>query len=103
MTISADLLIGVGLLYLAAINGVTWPAFATDKAAARQGHRRVAESTLLLFALMGGTPAAYGARHSLRHKTRKRSFSAQLHTVAVLQIGVLIALGVKMLERCWLT
>lgn len=48
--VSADLLIGVGLLYLAAINGVTWLAFATDKAAAQQGHRRVAESTLLLFA-----------------------------------------------------
>ena len=76
MTVSADLLIGVGLLYLAAINGVTWLAFATDKAAARQGYSRVAESTLLLFALMGGTPAAYGARHSLRHKTRKQPFRA---------------------------
>ena len=97
MTVSADLLIGVALLYLAAINGVTWLAFATDKAAAQQGHRRVAESTLLLFALMGGTPAAYGARHSLRHKTRKQPFSGQLHTVAALQIGALIALSAKAL------
>lgn len=94
---SADLLIGLALLYLAAINGVTWLAFATDKAAAQQGTSRVAESTLLLFALMGGTPAAYGARHSLRHKTRKQPFSAQLHTVAVLQIGALIALSAKAL------
>lgn len=94
---SADLLIGVILLYLAAINGVTWLAFATDKAAAQQGHRRVAESTLLLFALMGGTPAAYGARHSLRHKTRKQPFSTQLHTVAALQIGALIAISAKAL------
>ena len=97
MTVSADLLIGVALLYLAAINGVTWLAFATDKAAAQQGHRRVAEATLLLFALMGGTPAAYGARHSLRHKTRKQPFSAQLHTVAALQISALIALSAKAL------
>ncbi len=95
--VSADLLIGVGLLYLAAINGVTWLAFATDKAAAQQGHRRVAESTLLLFALMGGTPAAYGARHSLRHKTRKQPFSGQLHTVVALQIGALIAFSAKAL------
>lgn len=92
---SADLLIGLGLLYLAAINGVTWLAFATDKAAAQQGHSRVAESTLLLFALMGGTPAAYGARHSLRHKTRKQPFSAWLHMIAALQIGVVIALWVE--------
>lgn len=97
MTVSADLLIGVGLLYLAAINGVTWLAFATDKAAAQQGHRRVAESTLLLFALIGGTPAAYGARHSLRHKTRKQPFSGQLHTVATLQICALIAVLAKAL------
>lgn len=95
---SADLLIGVALLYLAAINGVTWLAFATDKTAARQGYSRVAESTLLLFALMGGTPAAYGARHSLRHKTRKQPFSGQLHMIATLQIGVLIALSAKALR-----
>lgn len=94
---SADLLIGVALLYLAAINGVTWLAFATDKAAARQGHSRVAESTLLLFALMGGTPAAYGARHSLRHKTRKQQFGAQLHMIATLQVGVLFAVSAKAL------
>lgn len=97
MTLGADLLIGVALLYLAAINGVTWLAFATDKAAAQQRHRRVAESTLLLFALMGGTPAAYGARHSLRHKTRKQPFSAQLHTVAALQAGVMAAITAKAL------
>lgn len=97
MSVSADLLIGVGLLYLAAINGVTWLAFATDKAVAQQGHRRVAESTLLLFALMGGTPAACGARHSLRHKTRKQPFSVQLHTLAVLQISALIAVLAKAL------
>ncbi len=83
MTVSADLLIGVALLYLAAINGVTWLAFATDKAVAHQGHSRVAESTLLLFALMGGTPAAYGARHKLRHKTRKQPFSTRLHGIAL--------------------
>ena len=90
MTVSADLLIGVGLLYLAAINGVTWLAFATDKAAAQQGHRRVAESTLLLFALMGGTPAAYGARHSLRHKTWKQPFSTRLHGIALVQAAAVI-------------
>jgi uncharacterized membrane protein YsdA (DUF1294 family) len=95
--VRADLLIGVALLYLAAISGVTWLAFATDKAAAPQGHSRVAESTLLLLALMGGTPAAYGARHSLRHKTRKQPFSAQLHTIAALQAGALIALSAKVL------
>lgn len=94
---SPDLLIGIGLLYLAAINGVTWLAFATDKAAAQQGYRRVSERTLLMVALLGGTPAAYFARHSLRHKTRKQPFSAQLHTITAVQIGVMIAVSARLL------
>lgn len=93
--LGADLLIGVALLYLAAINGVTWLAFAADKTAARQGQRRIAESTLLSLALFGGTPAAYFARHSLRHKTRKQPFSAQLHMIAALQAGVMVLMGAK--------
>lgn len=95
MRLGADLLIGAALLYLAAINGVTWLAFAADKTAARQGQRRIAESTLLSFALFGGTPAAYFARRSLRHKTRKQPFSAQLHMIAALQAGVMILMGAK--------
>jgi uncharacterized membrane protein YsdA (DUF1294 family) len=93
--LGADLLIGAALLYLAAINGVTWLAFAADKTAARQGQRRISESTLLSFALFGGTPAAYFARRSLRHKTRKQPFSAQLHMIAVLQAGMMVLMGAK--------
>jgi uncharacterized membrane protein YsdA (DUF1294 family) len=94
--LSIDLLIGAALLYLAAINGATWLAFATDKAAARAGHDRVPEQTLLFMTLIGGTPAAYFARHSLRHKTRKQPFSARLHMIAVLQVGAVIAGGAKL-------
>ena len=93
--LGADLLIGVALLYLAAVNGVTWLAFAADKTAAQQGQRRIAESTLLSLALFGGTPAAYFARRSLRHKTRKQPFSAQLHMIAALQAGVMVLMAAK--------
>ena len=92
-----DLLAGIGSLYLAGINGVTWVAFADDKAAAQVGDRRVPERTLLLITLIGGTPAAYFARHSLRHKTRKQPFSAQLHAIATAQVAVLIAASARLL------
>jgi uncharacterized membrane protein YsdA (DUF1294 family) len=51
--------------------------------------RRIAESTLLTLALLGGTPGAYAGRALFRHKTRKQPFSRRLHTIAVVQ-GVLV-------------
>lgn len=50
---------------------------------------------------MGRTPAAYGARLSLRHKTRKQPFSMQLHTLALLQLSALIAVLAKALGLYW--
>lgn len=38
---------------------------------------------------MGGTPGAYAGRHLFRHKTRKVSFSDQLHAVAIFQVALL--------------
>ena len=40
---------------LIAINLVAFAAFGLDKAKARRGEYRIAESTLLLFAFLGGT------------------------------------------------
>ena len=51
----------------------------------------MAESTLLLLALIGGTLGAYAGRAAFRHKTRKQPFYAQLHTIAALQMAGLTA------------
>jgi uncharacterized membrane protein YsdA (DUF1294 family) len=72
---------------LALINLATFAAFAIDKRRARLRERRIAESTLLQFALLGGSPGAYAGRRVFRHKTRKQPFVAQLHTIAVLQLA----------------
>ena len=71
---------------LLALNLLTFAAFAFDKARARAGGQRVAEATLLGLALVGGTPAAYAARHLFRHKTRKQPFRQRLHAIALLQL-----------------
>ena len=78
---------------LALINLVSFLLFGIDKARAAAGVWRVRESTLLLFALLGGTPGAYAGRAAFRHKTRKQPFSGQLHTIAVLQVAGLALLG----------
>jgi uncharacterized membrane protein YsdA (DUF1294 family) len=79
----------LGVLASAALNFATFVAFAIDKAKARAGERRIAESTLLMLALVGGTPGAYAGRHAFRHKTRKQPFVGQLHGIAALQAAAL--------------
>lgn len=76
-------------LALVSLNSVTLALFGLDKMKARAGTRRIAESTLLGLALLGGTPGAYAGRAVFRHKTRKQPFSRQLHEIAVLQAAAL--------------
>ena len=75
---------------LIAINFIAFAAFGLDKAKARRGEYRIAESTLLLFAFIGGTLGAYAGRSLFRHKTRKQPFNSNLFQIAVLQM---LALG----------
>ena len=78
------------VLALIALNFVTFIAFGIDKARAEDRARRIAESTLLTFALLGGTLGAYAGRRLFRHKTRKQPFGSQLFTIAA---GQMLALG----------
>ena len=75
---------------LIAINVIAFAAFGLDKVKARRGQYRIAESTLLLFAFLGGTLGAYAGRSLFRHKTRKQPFNSHLFQIAVLQM---LALG----------
>ena len=75
---------------LIAINFIAFAAFGVDKAKAEAGRWRIADTTLLTFALLGGTLGAYAGRALFRHKTRKQPFGSQLFTIGVLQM---LALG----------
>jgi uncharacterized membrane protein YsdA (DUF1294 family)/cold shock CspA family protein len=75
-------------LYLVA-SAVTFTAYAIDKSAARNDRRRTAESTLHLFALLGGWPGALAAQWLLRHKSRKQSFKVVFWATVVLNCCVL--------------
>ena len=77
---------------LIALNFVTFAMFGIDKAKAETGAWRIAESTLLMLALLGGTLGAYAGRALFRHKTRKQPFGANLFAIAVLQVLALGAL-----------
>jgi len=61
---------------------------------AQNGGWRVRESNLLTLSFLGGTPAAFYARHVLRHKTRKEPFSTQLQLISMMQVGMIGGLGI---------
>ncbi len=77
------------LLWLLAINAITFATFAWDKSCARRRAWRVPESRLLLLAFIGGWPGAKFAQRRLRHKTVKMPFARQLNNVPPWQILVL--------------
>ena len=50
---------------------IAFIVFGLDKYFAKKHMRRISESNLLLFAMLGGTVGAIIAQHFFRHKTRK--------------------------------
>ena len=81
-----------------ALNLLAFAMFGIDKAKARVGAWRVAESTLLMLAFFGGTLGAYAGRAVFRHKTRKQPFNSNLFAIVVLQM-----LGLGGLIGWWIT
>jgi uncharacterized membrane protein YsdA (DUF1294 family)/cold shock CspA family protein len=75
----------LGLYFVASI--VSFFAYAFDKSAAQRNQWRTQESTLHLFALIGGWPGALAAQRLLRHKSAKTSFQAVFWGTVVLNCG----------------
>lgn len=77
-------------LYLLGINALTMLVYWMDKRASRNsGAWRTPEATLLMFALLGGSPAAWYAQRRFRHKTRKTSFRMRFWAIIALQLATL--------------
>lgn len=89
-------------LYLIA-SLIAFIAYAIDKSAAVKNQWRTQESTLHLFALIGGWPGALAAQRLLRHKSAKSSFQTAFWVTVALNCGTLGWLllspsGVKVLQ-----
>lgn len=78
--------IAVLALYVVA-SVVAFFAYAFDKSAAQRNQWRTQESTLHLFALLGGWPGALAAQRLLRHKSAKTSFQVTFWGTVVLNCG----------------
>lgn len=80
--------VAVLALYLVA-SVVAFFAYAFDKSAALRNRWRTQESTLHLFAILGGWPGALAAQRLLRHKSAKASFQATFWVTVMLNCGAL--------------
>lgn len=78
-----------------AVNLVTVALFWVDKQAAIKRQYRISEKTLLIFALIGGTPGAFFAQQRFRHKTQKEPFRTLLILIAFLQVALIALYTIK--------
>lgn len=76
------------IIYLIIINIIAVFVTVHDKHAAVKGTWRVKESTLLLIAALGGSPAMYLTMHMIRHKTRKMKFMLGIPLILIAELAV---------------
>lgn len=71
-----------------AVSGVTFVAYAADKARAVDTGWRVSESTLHLLEILGGWPGALFAQQCLRHKTAKSDYQITFWLIVATHLGL---------------
>jgi uncharacterized membrane protein YsdA (DUF1294 family) len=81
--------IPVWAAYLLAINVTVFGFYGLDKWKARRDSFRIPENVLHAASLIGGSPGAYAAMRTFRHKTVKPGFRFVFWTVAAAQAGLL--------------
>ncbi len=78
------------IIYLAAINVITFIMFGADKARAAKGRWRISESALILAALLGGSTGALTGMRIFHHKTKHRKFTIGIPVILALQIILMV-------------
>ena len=80
------------LIYLAAVNAVTFFMYGIDKWKAKKARRRISEATLLGLAVIGGSIGAWIGIKVWHHKTLHKKFKYGVPLILLLQIAALTAL-----------
>ena len=78
------------IIYLVAVNIITFLAMFIDKKKAEKGAWRIKESTLLTLSLIGGSIGGIAGMYTFRHKTKKARFWLGMPVILVLQIALVI-------------
>ena len=78
------------LAYLLIVNAVAFLLMLIDKVKAKKNRWRIKESTLMLWAAIGGSIGALAGMYTFRHKTLHRKFTIGIPAILVLQIAAVI-------------
>lgn len=80
----------IATIYLVVINVVTFFVYGIDKRKAKRSKWRVAESTLMLLAILGGSIGAWTGMKVWHHKTIHKKFKYGIPLIIIVQIAALI-------------
>jgi len=80
------------IIYLIAINLITFFVMWLDKRKAKKGRWRIPENTLLLFVLLGGGIGGIVGMYVLHHKTQKAKFVIGFPAILICEILIAILL-----------
>ena len=78
------------LAYLLIVNAVAFLLMLIDKVKAKKNRWRIKESTLMLWAAIGGSIGALAGMYTFRHKTLHRKFTIGIPAILVLQIAAVV-------------
>jgi len=87
------------VIYLIAINVVTFATYGIDKSKAEHHQWRIPEATLILLAVIGGALGAFLGMKVFRHKTQHWKFKILVPLLLVLWIAVLVYLAWSMNQQ----
>lgn len=76
------------IIYLAAINLLSFALFGIDKSKAKRGKWRIPEKTLFITAILGGSIGALLGMRTFRHKTKHKTFTIGIPTILIIQIAL---------------
>lgn len=76
------------LIYLAAVNLVSFVMYGIDKYKAKKAKWRIPEATLLLMATIGGSIGAWAGMQVWHHKTLHKKFKYGVPVIFLLQIAL---------------
>lgn len=83
------------LIYLVAINLITFVTMYVDKKKAKWGKWRIKESTLFTLVLLGGGIGGIAGMYLFRHKTKKTRFVIGFPLILITEVICAIILLIK--------
>ena len=84
--------IHIALIYLAAINVVTFFLYGIDKLKAKRSKWRVSEAALIWMAVLGGSVGAWLGMKAWHHKTQHKKFKYGLPLILLMQIAAAVGI-----------